>query len=148
MKQILTLVIVAPILALFGGIGVLAFSVANKWDERNTDVLISNVTVACGIGGIVIALVLSAFIGLTFYARWQRDRYWSEPPGGRLGQHRLPGPPTIQHPPAWLDTPPLLPDNQEPKGRLYSLGPRAYEDLDQSLFSGGQPTDDEWRDLS
>lgn len=146
MKKIFALVIVTPILALFGGIGVLAFHVADSWDERNTDVLISNVTVACGIGGLVLALVLSAFVGLVFYARWQRDRHWDEPPGWRISQGRLPAPRPPYQLPVWMDGPPPLPEIQEPKGRLYSLGPRSYEDLDNSLFRGDQPNDDEWSD--
>ena len=80
MKKIFAVVIVTPVLALFAGIGVLAFNIAGSWDTRNTDVLISGVITACGIGGVVVALVLSAFVGLVFYSRWQQERQWSVPP--------------------------------------------------------------------
>ncbi|MEZ4678188.1 MAG: hypothetical protein R2932_28625 [Caldilineaceae bacterium] len=146
MKQIFAVVVAAPILALFAGIGVLAFRIADKWDERNTDVLISNITMACGIGGIVLALLLAAFVGLVFYGRWQRDKHWDDPPLLRYNQpRRLPV--TMQQP-AWLDMPPGLPDLQETKGRLHSAGPNAYEDLDQSLFGDSDAIDSEWSRLS
>ena len=66
MKRIFAVVVAAPILALFVGIGTLAFSIAGTWDERNTDVLISNLTMVCGLAGLVVALILAAFIGLVF----------------------------------------------------------------------------------
>lgn len=147
MKKILSLVVAAPILALFGGIGVLAYRIAGKWDERNTDVLISNITMVCGIGGLVLALALAAFVGLVFYARWQRDKHWDEPPmwRGSSNRQRLPYPGPQQ--PPWLDMPPQLTDAQEPKGRLYSAGPRAYEDLDRALFDDGQVIETQWSDV-
>jgi hypothetical protein len=146
MKKIFSLVIAAPILALFVGIGVLAFRIGDHWDERNTDVLISNVTMICGIGGLAISLALAAFVGLVFYARWQRDKSWDEPPGWRHGpSRRLPSP--GPHQPPWMDMPPQLPDMQEPKGRLYTSGPGAYEDLDRSLFDDNGVIDTQWRDI-
>ena len=147
MKRIFAVVVAAPILALFVGVGTLAFSIAGTWDERNTDVLISNLTMVCGLAGLVVALTLSAFIGLVFYSRWQRDQGWSDPGacGGacvrRLSQSQ-------QQIPAWMEQPPLLTAEQEPKGRLYSAGPHSYEDLDTTLFDDGQPIDTEWSELS
>jgi hypothetical protein len=146
MKKIFSLVIAAPILALFAGIGVLAFRIGDKWDERNTDVLISNVTMICGIGGLAIAVALAAFVGLVFYARWQRDKHWDEPPMWRHGpSRRLPS--SLPHQPPWMDMPPALPDMQAPKGRLYTSGPGMYEDLDQSLFGDSQTIDTDWSEL-
>lgn len=146
MKKIFSLVIAAPILALFVGIGVLAFRIGDHWDERNTDVLISNVTMICGIGGLAISLALAAFVGLVFYARWQRDKSWDEPSGWRgSSPKRLPHPSTLQ--PPWMDVPPQLPDMQEPKGRLYTSGPGTYEDLDRSLFDDNGVIDTQWRDV-
>jgi hypothetical protein len=126
---------------------VLAFRIAGKWDERNTDVLISNVTLVCGIGGLVLALILAAFVGLVFYSRWQRDKHWDEPPILRYDPPKRLSPPMHQ-PPPWMEMPPALPDSQEPKGRLYSSGPSVYEDLDQSLFSDSNTIDSEWSELS
>lgn len=150
MKNVLTTIIVAPILTLFIGIGILAFSVSSKWDERNTDVLISNLTMVCGIGGLVIALIMGSFIALAFYSRWLQERQLLAPPlwnAKPIRQNRLP-----QRQPAWMDSPPpLLPLVEEPKGRLHSAGPSAYEDLDTSLF-GNSPSDDygtietDWRE--
>ncbi len=141
MKKIFALVIVVPILALFGGIGVLAYHIAGTWDERNTDVLITGITTACGIGGLVVALALAAFVGLIFYARWQQDRSWGAAPSWRSSPKILP-PPDMQ--PPWLDMPPALPPPQEPKGKLHSAGPGAYEDLDNSLFTDSPSNDTGW----
>lgn len=141
MKKIFALVIVVPILALFGGIGVLAYHIAGTWDERNTDVLITGIITACGIGGLVIALALAAFVGLIFYARWQQDRSWGMGPGWRSSPKVLPAP-DRQGP--WLDMPPALPEPQAPKGRLYSSGPSTYEDLDDSLFADTQSDENQW----
>ena len=146
MKKIFSVVIAAPILALFVGIGVLALRIGDHWDERNTDVLISNLTMICGIGGLAISLALAAFVGLVFYARWQRDKHWDEPPGWRgSSPKRLPYSGMPQ--PPWMDMPPQLPDMQEPKGRLYTSGPSAYEDLDRSLFEDSNVIDTQWRDV-
>ena len=147
MKRIFAIVVAAPILALFVGVGTLAFSIAGTWDERNTDVLISNLTMVCGLAGLVVALILSAFIGLVFYSRWQRDQGWNDPGAwGGSRVRRLSQP--QQQIPAWMEQPPLLAAEQEPKGRLYSAGPHSYEDLDTTLFDDGQPIDTEWSELS
>ena len=146
MKRIFAIVVAAPILALFVGIGTLAFSIAGTWDERNTDVLISNITMVCGLAGLILALLLAAFVGLVFYSRWQRDHGWSDQ--GSLGGarvRRLPQP--QEQAPAWMEQPPLLSAEESPKGRLYTAGPNSYEDLDTSLFDDGQPIDTEWSEL-
>jgi len=143
MKKIFSLVVATPILALFVGIGVLAFRIGDSWDERNTDVFISNMTMICGIGGLALALALAAFVGLVFYARWQRDKHWDEPPMWRPSPSRRLSASGPQQAP-WLDMPPALSDTQAPKGRLYTSGPGMYEDLDQSLFGDSQTIDSEW----
>lgn len=150
MKKILATIMVAPILTLFVGVGILAFSVSNKWDERNTDVLITNLTMVCGIGGLVIALILGSFVSLAFYSRWMQERQLLPPPMWTpkpVRRNRLPN-----QQPAWMDSPPpLLTVADEPKGRLHSPGPSAYEDLDTSLFGDGgdeypQTIETDWRE--
>lgn len=134
MKKIFAVVIVTPILALFTGIGVLAFNIADTWDTRNTDVLISGLVTACGIGGVVVALVLGAFVALAFYARWQRDKEWS-PPSRVLPKNQVPN---------WDAPPPL--QLEDKKGYLHSTGPAGYEDLLGDVFSDTISIDDEsWR---
>ena len=147
MKRIFAVVVAAPILALFAGVGTLAFSVAGKWDERNTDVLITNLTMICGVAGLVLALVLSAFVGLVFYSRWQKDHHWSTPPmwsNPRVRQVPQATPPQL---PAWMDGPPPLTGDATPKGRLYSAGPGTYEDLDDTLFGDSQSIQTEWSEI-
>lgn len=146
MKRIFSLVIAAPILALFVGIGVLAFRIGDHWDERNTDVLVSNVTMICGIGGLILALAFASFVGLVFYARWQQNKHWGEPSGWRHSSARRLPYPSPQQPP-WMEMPPQLPNMQEPKGRLYTSGTSAYEDLDRSLFDDRTVIDTHWRDV-
>lgn len=145
MKKIFALVIVTPILALFAGIGVLAFNIAGVWDERNTDVLISNISLICGLGGLAVAVTLATLIGVVLFARWQRAREMDGVASWRNTPRMLPQPaPYPTHP--WLEAPPALPGTPEVKGRLYSTGPSGYEDLDNSLFAGDQPTDADWRE--
>ena len=146
MKRVFAVVVSAPILALFVGVGTLAFSIAGTWDERNTDVLISNITMVCGMSGLVLALLFAPFVGLVFYSRWQRDHGWNDPSSwGGTHVRRLPQ--STQQIPAWMEQPPLLTAEQDPKGRLYSSGPNSYEDLDTTLFDDGQPIHTEWSEL-
>lgn len=138
MKKMIAVIVATPILALFLGIGVMALSIADTWDERNTDVMISNISVICGIGGLAFALVLASIVGIVLITRLSsRDRAptWRE--SGR----------TLK-PPVWLESPPLLPDSTQSRGRLYSNGPSAYEDLDQTLFGGDNPTPSDWEENS
>ena len=107
MKRIFAVVVSAPILALFVGIGTLAFSIAGTWDERNTDVLISNITMVCGMSGLVLALLLAAFVCLLFYSRWLRDHGLNDPGAwGGTRVRRLPQPQQQIH--TWIEQPPLL----------------------------------------
>ena len=134
MKKMIAVIVATPILALFLGIGVMALSIADTWDERNTDVMISNISVICGIGGLAFALVLAAIVGIVMITRLPpRDRTptWRE--GGR----------TLK-PPVWIERPPLLPDSTQTRGRLYSNGPSAYEDLDQTLFGDESSSISDW----
>lgn len=135
MKKIFAVVIVTPILALFVGIGVLAYNISGTWDNRNTDVLIANITAVCGIGGIAVALMLSAFVGLVFYSKWQRDRDWAAPPPRILPKQQIP---------SWDAPPPLLLEDK--KGQLLSNGPAGYEDLSGDVFGESNAIDmGEWR---
>lgn len=141
MKKIFAVVIVTPLLALFIGVGMLAFRVSDKWDERNTDVLISNITMICGVGGLVISLLLGSFIALVIYAYWRQNQQMMPPMWGGKPPRRSRLPDDI---PPWMDAPPPLPPPDEPKGRLHTLGPSAYEDLDTSLFGDSHTISTEW----
>lgn len=82
MKQILSILVAVPILALFFGVGVLSYNIAGTWDQRNTDGLVSGVTTACLAFAIVISLSLSCFLGAMVFTRWQKDRHWEALPRG------------------------------------------------------------------
>lgn len=140
MKKMFALLVAAPILALFVGIGVLSFGISQKWDERNTDMLINNLSLACVMGGVAMSLMLGALLVVVLYARWRQSRHWLV--GG--SQRRSLRTALPQQP--WLDAPPALPPPREVKGKLYSSGAQGYEDIDRSLF-GESPSDEmDWRE--
>ncbi len=143
MKRIFTVVIVTPILTLFLGIGVLALSIADSWDERNTDVLISNLSLACALGGMAVAFALTLLVGVVFCARWQQQRRSFQRVSGRHEAKSIPALPDYQ---PWITALPTPPATPEAKGKLYSPGPQGYEDLDNSLFGKSPNDDSEWEE--
>lgn len=62
-------VIALPILALFGGIGFLAYQIGENWDARTTDTLIAGMVATCSGGAVVAAMLLALFIGIPFAIR-------------------------------------------------------------------------------
>jgi len=131
MKKLLAVVVCAPILAMFVGMGVLAYNVAQTWDQRNTDVLLSGLVTSCLAGAIVISLILSCFIALVWYARWQRDQSWSLP-----SQHypQLPR----QSDTFWTQPPPSIEMKADDVGSWDSSGPGAYDTIGDT-FSPEEP---------
>jgi hypothetical protein len=122
MKTIFAMVIAAPILALFIGVGSWAIRMADSWTPANTDVLIGGMVSACTTGGIVMALILSGLIALVFYSRFQQERYYVPPRWHREGYPTLPPPLTT-----WREVqPPMLTMNQ-PNGEWRSRGPEIYD---------------------
>jgi hypothetical protein len=74
-----------PVLALFGGMGFLAYQVGQTWDARSTDSLIAGLVATCGGGVVVIGLLLALIIGIPFAIRMfgeagYSQRAWREPP--------------------------------------------------------------------
>jgi MFS family permease len=112
-KMLVAVVALAPFVALLGGLGVAAYNVSQTWDSRNTDALISGLVASCGMGGIVIAGLLAAVIGIPFAMRLM-DR-WREADRYALPTaRRWPLPAWWQGPPAWAEQPPMLTDKQQP----------------------------------
>src|SRR5690349_18044340 len=108
MKTLFAMVIAAPILAMFIGVGSWAITMADSWTPTNTDVLVGGIVSACTTGGIVMALILSSLIALVFYSRFQQDRDYVPPRWPREGYPTLPPPPTT-----WREVqPPMLTLNQ------------------------------------
>ncbi|MBV7334652.1 hypothetical protein KFU94_41725 [Chloroflexi bacterium TSY] len=130
MKNVIAMLIAAPILTMFGGVGVLAFRIAGTWSEGNTNTLVGGLVAGCTGGGIVISLILAVFVALVFYSRWSQERNWQPRPARRY--KALPS-----------NSPPMITGPSQPQGGIVSGGLGAYEDLDGELFSGNV-IDGEW----
>lgn len=89
MKKIITLIAIVPVLALFGGVGILAWRISDSWSEATTQSLVTGLTVMCGGGALVFAILLACIIGIPLAIRaygeaGTRQRVW------RDGQVALP----------------------------------------------------------
>jgi hypothetical protein len=90
MKKIITLVAIVPVLALFGGVGILALRISATWNEATTQSLVTALTVVCGGGALVFAILLACIVGIPLAIRAYEEagasqRAWRELPGsGRL----------------------------------------------------------------
>jgi len=113
-KTLLTIVALAPFVALLGGVGVLAFNISQTWDARNTDALISGVIASCSIGGIVMAGMLGTLVGIPLAMRLM-DRWRQAGPPPRQWR-QLPSP-ARQLP--YYGEPPQLSDRQS--GSYHSM---------------------------
>lgn len=103
MKKLLILVAIVPILGLFGGIGVLSWRISETWTDVTTQSLVTGLTVVCGGGALIVAVLLALIVGVPLAVRIFGEagishRAWS---GGRttlpsswddvpLTAHRLP----------------------------------------------------------
>lgn len=82
--------IALPVLALFGGLGFLAYQIGQTWDARSTDSLIAGLVATCGGGVVVIGILLALIIGIPFAIRMfgeagYSQRAWRElPPSSPL----------------------------------------------------------------
>jgi hypothetical protein len=98
MKKLLALIIAMPALALFGGIGILAWRISDTWTDATTQGLVTGLTVVCGGGALVVCILLSLIVGIPLAVRvfgeagishraWGAGRntpYWEDvPPGVR-----------------------------------------------------------------
>lgn len=98
--QILVVGLVAlPVLALFGGIGFLAYQIGQTWDARSTDSLIAGLVATCGGGVVVIGILLALIVGIPFAIRMfgeagYSQRAWRDLPPPAL----LPFPDRTQRP--------------------------------------------------
>lgn len=89
MKKIITLVAVVPVLALFGGIGILALRISDSWNAATTQSLVTGLTVVCGSGALVFAILLACIVGIPLAIRAYGEgglshRAWQSGGGGRL----------------------------------------------------------------
>lgn len=98
MKKILTVIGVIPVLALFGGVGVLSWRIAETWNAETTQGLVTGLTVVCGGGVLVVAILLALIVGVPLAIRTY----------GEAGiSHRAWGGGRTPIPPGWDDAPTL-----------------------------------------
>lgn len=110
-KMLVTVVTLAPFLALFIGMGFLFYHIGATWDARSTDSLIAGLVATCGGGTVVIGVLLAIIIGVPFAIRILReaghsDRAWHQLPP----YPPSPLPPSSSHgrQPTWVQEPPRI----------------------------------------
>ena len=116
-KTMVAVVVLAPLVALLGGIGVLFYQIGQHWDARSTDSLIAGLVATCGGGAVVIGVLLAIIIGVPFAIRMLREAGQAD----QLWQARslsAPLPPLRSHQPPWAQEPPRLEDKQGSWQRL------------------------------
>lgn len=111
-KSLIAALVAIPVLALFGGIGFLAYTIGQHWDARSTDSLIVGLVATCGGGAVIIGVLLALIVGVPLALRSYSEagrarREWPElPPPAQAGRdpygreaieaewQRLPQPPS------------------------------------------------------
>lgn len=69
MKQILYTIAAIPALALIGGIGILAWRIGETWTSTTTQSLVTALTVICGGGALLFAILLALLVGIPLAIR-------------------------------------------------------------------------------
>lgn len=100
MKKILALIGAVPVLALFGGVGILAYRIADTWNAETTQGLVNGLTVICGGGALVVCVLLALIVGVPLAIRAYGEGGISRRAWGGTGRTALP---------EWDDLPPRLP---------------------------------------
>ena len=126
-KTIATIVILTPIVALMGGLGILFYQIGQHWDARSTDSLIAGLVATCGGGAVVIGVLLAVIVGIPFAIRMFEQsgnarHVWHEPTPS------WPALPPTSRSPGWAERPPLLIDKQQ--GSWQTLG-NQYDTWDE-----------------
>jgi len=69
MKEILYTIAAIPALALLGGIGVLAWRIGETWNSATTQSMVTALTVICGGGALLFAILLALIVGIPLAIR-------------------------------------------------------------------------------
>ncbi len=113
MKQLFYTIAAIPALALIGGIGVLAFRIGETWNSATTQSLVTGLTVICGGGALLFAILLACIVGVPLAIRAYGEggathRNWSAAGDGRDGW----GTPMRPALPRFDEWPPIPPKRQ------------------------------------
>lgn len=105
MKKLLAFIVAIPALALIGGVGILALRISDTWNASTTQSLVTGLTVVCGGGALMVAILLALIVGIPLAVRIF----------GETGiSHRAWGGGRTAIPPGWDDIPPRLPMRRSP----------------------------------
>ena len=145
-KTIVTVIVAAPFVTLLGGVGIFAYNVAQTWDSRNTDALISGLVASCGMGGIVMAGLLAAIVGIPMAMRLM-DK-WRESDAFYTRARGIPSPWPVTTLPLTAKAPemsyrepqPPLLAAKPPNGSWNSAGANVYD-----LWEEGSPSESGWQ---
>ena len=118
-KTIVAIVAVSPFVALMLGTAILASRIGDTWTEATTASLVMGLTVVCGGGSLVLALIVSLIVGIPM-----ASRFFFEAGVARRAFDATP-PPRYLDAKTWQEPhPPQLTDRQS--GDWQSSGPAAY----------------------
>ena len=138
-KMLVTVVVLAPFVALLGGAGLLFYQIGQTWDARSTDSLIAGLVATCGGGAVIIGMLFAIIIGIPFAIRmfgevgYSTRRGWGElPPSSPYSA--LPS--SFGRKPEWMEQPPMIEDKQQGSwralGQNYDIWENERLDIDQS----------------
>lgn len=138
-KMLVTIVALAPFLALFIGVGILFHHIGRTWDARTTESLIMGLVATCGGGVVIIGVLLAIIIGVPFAIRLMREAgqaegAWRALPPYPPSYHALSAPPLRQ--PLWTQRPPLLEDKQGSWQRAGDVYDAWDDDPNSTTFDG------------
>jgi hypothetical protein len=68
-KDIIAVLVAIPTLALFGGVGAIAWQVGQTWTSADTQSLISATAAVCGGGAVVVGVMLALVVGVPLALR-------------------------------------------------------------------------------
>ena len=119
MKGILAAIMAVPVLALFLGVGLLAWRIGDTWSEAMTASLVMGLVTVCGGGLVVVALLVSLIVGVPM-----ATRFFFEAGVARRAFDAAPPPRYLDVKPWQEPRPPQLTDRQS--GDWQSSGPAAY----------------------
>ena len=158
-KSIVALMVAAPILALFGGAGLLAWQVGATWTEATTASLITGMVTVCGGGAVVVALILSLIVGIPMATRYFAEqgvarKAWGDghapqpqpPMYVYPTEHgaRYPALPALRQQPGWREAQPPAVQVDAPGGSWSVADGAAYDLWDDGQSSSRADFPDGW----
>jgi hypothetical protein len=111
-KRLFALVALVPVIALFGGVGILSIQIGETWTEASTQFLLGTLATSCMGGAIVLAGLLALIVGVplalrAYSAAAVSHKRWDDATGvsmmGGRQPRMLPGPGQYPAGPATVD---------------------------------------------